>query len=151
MPGLGPVQAAKQVAQGSTDGLSEGRETLARSRFDECAANHQIDLALRLARRHQLPHARCVTPRRQALRYYLQDTHHFGDLFVMPEFFARQPRHLGGQIQIFRIGEHQAQRGRSCLLLAIGMIDQQYIAKGAGMRHPGGRSRRAQQRMRGLH
>jgi len=68
----------------------------------------------------------------------------------VPELFARQPRHLGGQIQILRIGEHQAQRGGSGLLLAIGMIDEQHIGKAAGLINPSGRSRRAQQRMRGL-
>jgi len=50
MPGLSLMQAAEQIAQGSTDGLPQRRETLAGSRFNERAANHQIDLTLRLAR-----------------------------------------------------------------------------------------------------
>ena len=47
---------------------TERREALAGARLDERAANHQIDLALRLGPCDQAPQALGIAPRREPLR-----------------------------------------------------------------------------------
>src|SRR5579859_4445210 len=74
------VQTAEKAAQRGVDGISQRRKALAGARLDESAADHQIDLSLRLAARHQSAHACRIAPRRQALRYDAQGTDHFRDL-----------------------------------------------------------------------
>ena len=139
VPGLGLVQALEQVSDGGVIHPAQGREALARARLDECPANHQIHLALRLALRHQAPQAFRIAPRRQALRGDLEGADQLRDLLVVTQLLARQLRHLVGQLQIFGVGEHQAQGCRCGLFLAIRMID----AAAAQAAHAPARSRLA--------
>ncbi len=77
-----------------------------------------------------------ISTRRQALRHDFHAADELGDLLVVAQLFARQPRHLIGQLQIFRIGEHQCEGRRCGLLFAIRVIDQQHIGQRAGACQP---------------
>ena len=122
--GLGMVQTLKQLAQGSAYAFRQGREALAGPRFDEGAANHQIDFAMRFSLRDQAAHALGIAPGSQALRGHPQFADELGDLLVVAQFLAGETRHFAGQLQVFRVGEHEGERGRRRLLFAIRVIDQ---------------------------
>jgi hypothetical protein len=103
------------------------REPLAGARLDEGAAYHEIDFAMRLGSRDQPAQALGVAAGRQTLRLYTQAADEPGDLLVMPQFLARQPRHLIGELQVFRVRKHQSEGGRGRLLFAVGVIDEQHL------------------------
>jgi len=145
---LGMVQALKQVAQGSADGRRQCREALAGARFDERAANHQIDFAMRLGLRDQPAHALGIAAGSQALRRHPEAPDELRDLLVMAQFLAGESRHFVSQIEVFRVSEHQREGGRCRLLFAVCVIDQQHVRRRAGLRDPARRGGDAQQGMR---
>ena len=124
-------RAGEQLAERTADRRTQRREALAGARLDERAANHQIDLALRLGPRDQPTQALRIAARRQPLRHDPQLLHERGDLLVMPQLLAGETRHLVGEFQILGVGEHQSDRGRSRLFFAVGVIDQQHVAASA--------------------
>ena len=151
MTRLGVVQTLKEVAQWSAYVRGQGRKALTGSGLDERAANHQVDFAPGFALGDQATQALGIAAGSQALRHHAQAADELGDLLVVAQFLAGQARHFIGQIEVFRVREHQRQSGRRRLLFAIGVIDQQHVPRSAGHLHPGRGSGNAQQGMREGH
>jgi hypothetical protein len=91
MAGFRRMQTGEQHSGCAADCRCEQREPLAGSRFDEGAADHEVNLALRLGARNQTAQRLRVTPRRQPLRDYSERGHQLGDLLVMTQFLAGNP------------------------------------------------------------
>src|ERR1700722_19445063 len=122
---LGGMQSLEQLADRPADGRSQGGEALAGARLDNSAADHEIDLALRFGPCDQAPQPLRIAPRREAPRGDPEPLDELRDLLVVAQFLARETRHLLGEFEILRVREHERERGRRRLLLAIRMVDEQ--------------------------
>ncbi len=111
-------------------------ETLVRARLDQGAGQQQVDAALGF-RRGAAP---CAGPRRSATGSAAGTAPASAELLLhqleMPQLLARQPRHAVGQLEVLGVREHQRQRGRRRLLLAIGVIEQQVLPALGRQREP---------------
>ena len=75
MARFGRVQALEQLGRAAAERRAQGREALARTRFDERAADHQVDFALRLGSSRPggavSPHSGPGASRRGSMRSFL--------------------------------------------------------------------------------
>src|SRR3984885_4412966 len=149
MARLSLVQAREHLCRRTVQDAAQGGEALARSGFDEGPADHEIDLALGLAARDQLPQTLRIAARRQPLGLDREPAQELPDLLVMTQLLAREARHLLGELEVLGIGEHQGERRRGRLLLAVRMIDDQHIELALSALDPALWGRREQQRVDG--
>ena len=77
---------------------------------------------------------------------HLESRHQLLHLLEVPQFLARQPRQRNAQRAILRIRKHQRQRSGGGLLLAVGMVHQQFAPALHGRIDPGRRRWRLQYR-----
>src|SRR5271156_568158 len=93
---FGAVQTMKQAVQGSADGGREGRESLAGPCLDKGAADHQVNFAMRFGLGGQPAQALGIASGTQPLGHHAETAEELGDLLVVAQFLAGEPRHLVG-------------------------------------------------------
>ena len=119
-------------------------EALAGARLDKREAQQQVELAFGLVVADRRPQSRGVTTRLAPQVRHTLLLHQLVDLLEVAQLLAREPRETGGEFTVLGIGEHQRERRRGGLLLAVGVVGEQFRPTPRRLGDPCGWRRRAQ-------
>ncbi len=115
----------------------QASETLAGTRFYNCADDQGIDQFSRLAGAHRLAQFRGVTRSADLSVGDIAPLHQREHLLEVPQLLSREARHLVQQFEIVYIAIHQIEGRARRFFLAVGVVDQQQFWLGERLRHPG--------------